>query len=162
MAFGDGTIQRKIVVRSDKDTHFSGALIQNAVEHEDIAIDERLHRTNEFVVEQIAIISDENLEWDVFFWSTSGNLDASDYDDDKFIEYQNFSSSSGKQIAAAGGFYYATSGLAIPYRDDGVDERSNSAILHVSLVNRSAGAKTAGSAGEAVVICTLRPVYGSA
>lgn len=158
MSERNGTKQRKVIVRSDKDTHFTGSLDQNAGEDESITI-EAIHRTNEFIIEHIAVLSDQNLEWDVFLWAKNTYAD-SDHDVDEFIEYVNFTSNSGKQIAAADIFYYSATGLSIPYRDDDVGSVNN-ASLHLSLVNRSASSKNSGATGEIVIIVSMRPVYGN-
>lgn len=145
---------RSYIVRSDKDTHFSGGLAQNAAELEALDLPGQWgSRCVEFVVENIVIIADQNLEWDLFFWK-SGDADDADLDLDAFVDYVNFPATSGKQVAGAGSFYYASpSDLGIP-----VTVTDNK--LNVSLVNRSVTAKNAGATGEVVVIFTLRPVFG--
>jgi len=144
-------------IRSDKDTHFSGALAQNAIELENLSFpaDWGTVGIQECVIEGITIQADQNLEWDVFIWATDGHSDT-DLDLDKFIDFTNFATTDGKQIAGAGQYYYSSpSNLSIPYRDD--DKTSE---LHVGLVNKSATAKNAGATGEVVVEFHVRPVYG--
>jgi len=148
---------RIIILRSDKDTHFTGSLSENAGELEALTIT-ATQFTNEFVIEQISIISNQNLEWDLFIWSSSIGPDTSDYDDDTYIEYQNFPKTTGKQIGGAGGFYYSASDIKIPYRDDDIDERANGSV-HCTLVNRSSTSKNAGATGEVVVVMYIRPIY---
>lgn len=141
-------------IRTDKDTHFTGGINQNAKEDESINFptDWGSLRINECVIEGIAIQSDQNLEWDVFIW-TGSEYDNTDLDTDVFLEYVNFSTTSGKQIAATNQYYYAITGLEIPYKD-----ADNTRKLHSSLCNRSATAKNAGATGEVVITFMVRPI----
>ena len=150
-----------IEYRSDKDTHFTGGLAQNAGEFETLSrtSGNPYPASNRFIIEKIAVQSDQNLDWDVVLWSGAA-ADATDLDADLFVEYEAFATTAGKQIAGANQFYYATSGLSIPYIDGDVERRSNSPQVHVTLVNRNAAAKNAGATGEVVVVITMRPVYG--
>ena len=130
-----------IIVKSDKDDHFTGALAQNAREDESLVI----HRgeVTRGQIESVSIISDQNLAWDVAFFENE-NFSNTDMDVDSFVDYESFTVASGVQIAGAGSYYYGTSGLDIPYT-------AGDGRIHVTLVNRSATTKTAGSAGEVVV-----------
>lgn len=140
---------------SDKDTHFSGALAQNAIEFENITFPSYWIGIKECIIEGISIQSDQNLEWDVMLFSKSSAEDT-DLDLDTFIDFFNFPSTSGKQIAGAGQYYYAFPAniMAIPYRDEDIKSQ-----LHVGLVNRSATAKNAGATGEVKIRFALRPIY---
>lgn len=147
-------------IRSDKDTHFTDGIAQNAVEHENIAFPGGLIGCGECVIEAIAIQSDQNLDWDVFFWGTDGNANT-DLDLDTFIEYVNFATTVGKQIGATAQFYYATTSLNIPYKDNDWDDTppiTAAAELHISLVNRSGTAKNSGATGEVVIDVSIRPI----
>lgn len=147
-----GDSNRIQVIRSDKDTHFTGALAQNAREDESIALPAQW-RTTECVVEGIAVISDQNLEWDVYLFSSSA-FSNSNMDLDMFADCTNFPSTSGKQIAGAGSYYYPSpSGIQLPYK-------SADSSIHIALVNRSATGKNAGATGEVVVLVYVRPVTG--
>lgn len=130
------------IVTTDKDSHFTGALAQNAKEDESIVVDLKDDRC---VIVSIALQSDENLAWDVFFWKTS-EFDNTNLDDDDFIGYVSFAAADGVRIGGAGQYYYSKDSLAIPYVDEG-----DASKLHVSLVCRSAAGKTAGAAGEVVI-----------
>ncbi len=129
-------------VRSDKDVDFTGAIAQNDHATADIAA----LPTNVGVIESISFTAEENLDWEIHFW-TASSFDDANLDADSWIEYVAFAIADGVSIANAipGTFRYAATGLSIPYRDtDGTN------TLHVSLVPRSA-AKTAGAAGEVVL-----------
>ena len=138
-------------VKSDKDTHFTDALAQNAVEHENIAMGNALVGCEECIIEGVVLLSDQNLEWDVFFWTRSTNLDT-DADIDTFLDYIKFKQTEGRQIAGTGLWYYSWTNLGIPYKDEDQSEE-----FHVSLCNRSATSKNAGATGEVVVKLMVRP-----
>ncbi|MEW6214546.1 MAG: hypothetical protein AB1478_04985 [Nitrospirota bacterium] len=144
-----------VYIRSDKDTHFTGGLAQHEFESESISFPNEVSHTNEVIIEGIAIQSDQNLEWDIYIW-TGVEYDNTDLDLDKFLEYVNFASTSGKQIGSplANQYYYSKTGLSIRYKDG-----DNTKKLHCSLVNRSATAKNAGATGEVVVQFTVSPIY---
>lgn len=144
-------------VRSDKDTHFTGALIQNAVEHENLDLPDDLAtlEADEFIVESIIVQSKENLEWDVYLFANASNTNT-DYDLDTFVDQTNFTVASGKRIAGANQYYYPTPVMGIPYKI--TDPETGK--IHVALVNRSAGAKSAGAAGEIVIGIKLSPIRG--
>ena len=72
---------------------------------------------------------------------------------DAFQSRWTFVTADGIRYAGTGQYYYYIDGLDIPYLDE-----DNSGELHLSLVNRSAGAKSAGSGGEVVVSITMQPV----
>ena len=145
-------------IKSDKDTHFTGSLAQNAVEIEvlDLPTDWVTLGISDIIIESISIQSDQNLEWDVMLFSTDGTTNA-DLDLDTFTDFFNFATTSGKQIGATGQFYYSSpsNNLQIPYKNS-----DNESKLHVALVNRSATAKNAGATGEFTVEFALRPVWG--
>ena len=145
-------------IKSDKDTHFSGALAQHAVEIEalDFPTGWSSLNINDLIIESISIQSDQNLEWDILLFSTDGTTNA-DLDLDTFTDFFNFATTSGKQIAAAGQFYYSSpsNNLQIPYKNT-----QNKSKLHVALVNRSATSKNAGATGEFTVEFVVRPVWG--
>jgi len=148
-------------IRSDKDTHFSGALAQNAGELESLSFPAELNAMNvrELVIESITIIFEQAaLEWDVYLWSKAAATTASNVDTDNFLAYVNFASTGGKQIAGTGSFYYSAFDLNLPYKDQDVNAITAGSKLHVTLVNRSATAKNAGATGEVVVLFGVRPV----
>lgn len=154
-----GTTQRIIEVRSLKGTHFTGEITQNNFEHENIAIPHP-PLVNQFIINHIAILSEEKREWDVFFWHKD-TQESTDLDVDTFIDFVNFPEADDRLgNTPVLPYYYAASGLNIPYKDkDVTKEKTTASELHLSLVNRSAGAKTAGAAGEVVVIVKMTPSW---
>jgi hypothetical protein len=104
----------------------------------------------------IEIISDQNLAWEVWLWATSSfNNNASDLDAVYPYGRWAFTAADGVQIAATGPFYYFISGLGVPYQDG-----QNLSKLNVMLVNRSATSKNAGASGEIVIKFALEPAVG--
>lgn len=146
------------IVVSDKDSHFTGGIAQNAMETESISFpsDWGVLGLNECIVESVSIQADQNLEWDVYIWEGS-EFNNADIDLDTFLDYFNFPTTSGKQIGATAQFYYASvaNNVAIPYRD-----KDKTSKLHVGLVNRSATAKNAGATGEITIKFNVRPIRG--
>lgn len=141
----------RVLIVTDKDTHFTGAIAQHAVEEEDI---EGL-KSNKITITKIAILADQNLIFDVLFYGKDSFANA-DLDLDAFQAFQTVDlATSGKQIAATGKYFLDVSNLAIDYEDK---DKSNE--LHIALCNRSAGAKTAGAAGEVVLMITYIPRVG--
>jgi hypothetical protein len=142
-------------VRTDKDTHFTGAIAQNAKEDENVVLPGALDgiRGNaRGYIKGIMIQSDENLAWELAFWSTDG-FENTDLDLDTFISRWSFVVADGVRFGGTGQYYYYIEGLKIPYVDE-----DNTGELHMSLVNRSAAAKTAGAAGEVVVEVYMEPM----
>lgn len=147
-------------VRSDKDEHFTGAIVQHAEERENITMPAALGGRLRLVC--ITLISDQQLAWELDFWFSktfSGAAVGADLDLDTFAGKWAFAAADGTQIGGAGPYYYHISGLDIPYRDNDHPQTTAQAKkaevasnpkLHVCLVNRSAAAKTAGAAGEIV------------
>ena len=148
-------------VRSDKDTHFTGEIVQHAGEKENLVMPGSLGGRSRIV--GVRIISDENLAWEPNIFGSDafeGGAPGADLDTDSFLGRHAFAVGDGLQIAATGPYYYFVSDLDIPYRDGdhpGPSGVSASPELHVWLVNRSAGAKTAGAAGEIMVEFLLVP-----
>jgi len=132
------TIFHRVV--SDKDLHFTGAIAQNAYEDANITglVVDRARITN------IAIKSRENLKYYLLFWAKDTFGDA-DVDVDTYVGHVELPLPlAGLKItqAATDIYYMNASDADLEYEDlDGTKE------LHVSLMNLSAAAKTAGAAG---------------
>lgn len=134
------TLPRLYTVRSLKGTHFTGALAQNAKEDESFDLPGGLKRVR---ITGVTLLSDQNLDWDIVQFRTSGTDDA-DADLDTQIDWVSFAVADGNQIAGAGLFRYGVTGLSLDLdNDDGK--------LHVGLVNRNSTAKIAGATGEVVI-----------
>lgn len=146
-----------IPILTDKDLHFTGALATDAEERENIvlpaAISAGLHCRSR--LRAIALISDQNLNWEIFLWGRDTFGDPADFDLNSFIGRWRFDQGDGVQIAGAGPFYYYVDGLDVPYED-----LDNSGELHISLVNRHATAKNAGATGEIVLKLVFDPTLG--
>ena len=129
-------------LKSDKDTHFAGALATGVKEDENLAglLANKIRITN------IAIQAKQALDFYLLFWrkDTFANTDL---DVDTFIgAVQLDLSTFGLQVGAAGQYYMSLESVDLDYEDE--DETGE---LHVSLYNNDAVAKIAGAAGEVVV-----------
>lgn len=132
------------LLRTDKDTLFTDALAVNAFENENlVGLPANIVR-----VKSVVILSVQRLGWELQFYGrdTFQNADA---DLDQFQEAIEFALTDGQQIAAAGLFRYAMTGLDIPIQD-----LDASLELHLALGTRQ-GAKLAGAPGEVVVLVAV-------
>lgn len=88
-----------IIIKTDKDTHFTGAIVQNAHKTESIDLtgitDAKQDRA--LKIGAINIQSAQNLEWDVYFWE-SNSFKQTDLDSDAYLFMVNFPASAQKQI----------------------------------------------------------------
>ncbi len=127
---------------TDKDVEFTGAIVQNAVEQENLAG----LASNRIRITGISIQSDQQLDYRVILFNKDTFANA-DLDIDTFAEEQELDLLSyGFLIAGASQYYMVVDGLAIDYDDeDGTHE------IHVALQNLSATAKNAGATGEVVL-----------
>lgn len=130
-----------IFVRSDKDTHFTTALIQYASEYEDLSIGGIAPTTRaDGIITSIRLLSLQNLAWWVGFYTRRRNYQAN-YDLDTLVGAQSFVA--GDAFLSATTYIYIATGLRMPYQDEDMLGE-----LHVGLHNRSASAKTAGDGGQ--------------
>jgi hypothetical protein len=127
-------------IRSLKGTHFTGALATNAIEMENLGA----ASTPNVIVTRVTLWSDQNLDWDVMFFRTLASQPNADADVDTMVDWVRFAVADGVQVAGAGLFRYAASGLNIRYAP--VD---GNVIL--GLINRNAVGKNAGGTGEVVI-----------
>ena len=134
--------------KSDKDSHFTGAIIQNAIEEENITG----LSADEITITGISIIADEALSYRVWLFETD-DFQETDLDNDEFVEFVDLDlSANGARIGATGAYYYAQTNIAIDYEDlDATNE------LHIALQNLSVAAKTAGATGEVVIKISYTP-----
>jgi hypothetical protein len=105
-------------------------------------------------VRAITILSVQNLAWEVILWGkdtyNTGAIEA------QFpLGQWAFATGDGTQIAGTGLYLYHVDGLDIPYVD-----LDASGEVHLMLVNRSAGAKSADAAGAILVQLQLEPCLG--
>lgn len=134
---------------SDKDVHFTGAIAQNGMETESLDLDSHLQSigVNEIFIRSVSVQSKENLEWDVYLFGDN-NFNNTDLDLDRFTDNFNFPLTSGLQIGGANQYYYPSpsNNIQIPYKDEDLTSK-----MHVGLVCRTAGGKSAGTAGQVVI-----------
>lgn len=136
-------------IRSDKDTHFAGALGQYEKEDENLSG----LITNTIKIVQITLQADQQLRFKVMFWSKD-TFDDTDLDVDTFIgEVDIDLATYGIRIGSANQWYLDIRGIDLRYRDD-----DNSNELHVSVLNMSGTGKTAGSGGEVVIEVAYAPI----
>ena len=131
--------QNIYTLSTDKDTHFTGALVQYAKADEDLAglVSNKLRFTS------IAVEADQNLDFWLIFWSKD-TKDDTNLDLDAFRGAIEFDLSTyGIRPGGAGQYYLSLEDVNLDYDDeDGTKE------IHMSLYNADATAKNAGATGE--------------
>ena len=136
------------LIRSDKDSHFTGALGQYAKEDENLVG----MITNKGRISGITLESDQQLWYKVLIWSKD-TFDDTDLDLDTLIgEIDMKLNIYGWQVNGTGTWYMDMRNLAVDIMDE-----DNSNELHISLMNMSGTGKAAGSSGEVVVQVTYSP-----
>ncbi len=135
-------VQRFWSLTSLKGTHFTGALVQNAFEAENITG----LVSNEIRITGLVIQSDQALNYRLVFFSKDTHEDT-DLDVDAIIsEVAIDLASYGWRLAGANQYYMVINGLSVDYEDlDGSRE------IHVALQNLDATSKNAGGSGEVTV-----------
>lgn len=158
---------------------FSATLAQNAGLNGRVKLPEAIAagRNAACLVQGIQVVSLDQNDWEFWFWRNSG-FQSGHPDLDSLAGFWAFTvaSGDGKRIGGAGNYYYYIDGLGIYYEDDDAltttpppagnpdpTWRASSngqagAYLNVTLVNRSAGAKTA--SGWFDVTFILEPTLG--
>lgn len=179
---------QQVPVFAPSGIYWTGALAQNAGAFQRVALPDSIGagRTARSRIKALSITSFDNLAWELWFWRSLGGVGASgqiapstdpaNVNLEHFAGFWSFAATDGKQIGAANAFYYYIDGLDILYEDleGGLTVPSPgqtplvrqgqgalvqpSAFLNVTLVNRSAGAKTAGAVFKATFI--LEPTLG--
>jgi hypothetical protein len=146
---------RVFFATTDKDVDFTGALAQNASATATLSVPQ-LPSSCQARLNNIQIISDQQLAWEVWLWGTS-DFAANSSNLDAVFPFGRwaFTAADGVQIAGAGPYYYFISGLGLPYQ-----ELAGLSKLNVMLVNRSATSKNAGVTGEIVIKFALEPAVG--
>ena len=136
-------VQPFYTLRTDKDSHFTGAIAQNATEEENLTG----LNTNKVRITSVAIQSDQQLDYRVILFNSDTFADT-DLDADRyFADVELDLPSYGFRIAGAGQYYMVVNGLSIDYEDLDASKE-----LHVALQNLSATGKNAGATGEVVVL----------
>lgn len=139
--------RERVVVSSG--TLFAATLAQNAGLAARIPLPESVAagRHARCLIESIQIVSADQLDFEVWFWGNQNGQQSGHPDLESFLGFWSFSvaGGDGKQIAGVGLYYYYIDGLGIHYYDfDAHNQPALGAFLNVTLVNRSAGAKSAG------------------
>lgn len=141
---------------SDKDTHFAGALADNAIENESISMptDWGTSGIQKCIISELSFQADENLDWELIFWS-DGDYNSTDLDLSKIVTRISIPETSSDRIAGSNQFYYENPLVqSIEYVD-----KDNTSKIHVGLICRSAAGKTAGASGEVVLRMGCTPYF---
>lgn len=122
-------------------SQFRSALAQNAAENLSLDVNSYgVGQRVDAIIRTLQITSVEDRQWELWFYGRN-TYNTPTVDSNTRVGWWLFGVA-GKQIGAAGLYHYYVDGLYIPYRD--LDQTGK---IHMSLINRSAGAKSAGDAG---------------
>lgn len=148
----DNFLPQAWVVRSDKDTHFTGVLATNAMELEVLgdAAPTSSNRvpTIRSKITRITVISEQNLAWDIMLFKAAFTPPlTADADLHPLVDWLSFTAGDGVRVAAAGLYLYSWSGFSFPYYTTDVMGR-----IHVGLINRDGTAKLASAGGGAIAV----------
>lgn len=148
-----GKITRVTTLASSQ---FRSALVQNAGENLSLEVQRYgLGQRVDSVIRSVQILSVEDRQWELWFYGkNSYNTAPADPDLNTAYGFWWFGVS-GRRIAAVGLYMFYVDGLYIPYTD-----QDSSSKVHMTLINRSAGAKTAGDAGAIRVQLGLEMALG--
>lgn len=153
-------------VATNSVTQFTDALITGAAENENVvlpgAIAAGMHCRS--IVRHLVVASVEQLAWEIVFFATR-SFQTAPLPQSSFISSFQFSAGNSKQYAPGGPFYYQAANIDLPYQDLDFENtqlppEERGGKLHLMLVNRSPGAKTAGPNGAIQIICYMEPTYG--
>lgn len=129
------------IIKTDKDTHFTSAIVQFNHETENLTG----LTDNKIFIRGVNIQSDQNLKFRLIFWTkdtfADTDLDLDTYIDDVILDMSDTTNTF--RINNTGQYYLNVSDLNILYEDE---DSSNE--LHISLQNLSAVSKNAGATGE--------------
>lgn len=143
------------VVSTVAASQFRSALAQNAAENLSLDVaSSGVGQRVDSILRSIKILSVEDRQWELWFYGRSTYDTSNDPDVNTFRGAWLFGVS-GVRIGGAGLYHYYVDGLYIPLKD--LDQTSK---IHMSLINRSAGAKSAGNAGAIRVALGLEMSLG--
>jgi hypothetical protein len=156
------------VVRAATDpaTQFTGALLtaERATENLRLPLAIGAGGHSRAIIRHIVVTSMEQLAWEIVFFSRR-SFATSPIGSSAFLMSVQFAAASSKQYGIGTPFYYQSIGVDLPYADLDFEDRTlpedqRGGNLHLMLVNRSPGAKTAGALGAIAIVCYLEPTYG--
>ncbi len=137
------------VYSTDKDVHFTGAIVMNAEEQENLTG----LLSNRYMIRGVNIQSIQPLKYRLIFWSSDQfsnvDLDLDYYIDDVELD---MSASPAFRINGVNQYYLNVGGLEIIYEDFDITRE-----LHISLQNESAIAKIAGALGTVQLDIKMSP-----
>ncbi|MDD1678036.1 MAG: hypothetical protein LUO93_02470 [Methanomicrobiales archaeon] len=157
------------LVSTDPATQFTAALAQNAYDTVSLEAGEGIPEKLGFVdqgigagrtvasrLRAIAVISKENLAWEIWLWG-QGTFNASGSDPAKVFPLGRwaFGAADGVQLAGTGLYYYYSDANDHPYVD--LDRKGK---IHLMLVNRSVTGKSAGATGAMRIQLALEATMG--
>ena len=148
-----GASQKTVTwIRTDKDTHFTSAIVQLAIDTEQVS---DVLPNDEVLIHEIVCLCDEAIDYILYIYENSG-YNTADADTDATIGEVAFDLATiGEQISSTG-LYRLTVRLEQPIHIKNTDKSND---LFLGLSPRS-GAKTVGASGEIVFKFAVEPIFG--
>jgi len=143
-------------IATDKDTDFEATLAENAILSEsiDMPTDWQTADIQKCIISEMSVQSDENLDWELLFWA-NGDYNNTDLDLSKVITRISLAATTADQIAGSNQYIYDNPlAQSIEYVDE-----DNTSKIHISLINRSASAKSADPNGSIVIRIGCTPYF---
>jgi hypothetical protein len=145
-------------VRSNPALHFTGALAQNAVTAVVSLPGLPRFGSLRYLLRAISVTAKEHFGPDLNFFSSASGL-TTEPATDRFLSRFTFDADLGAQLGAAGLWRYYIDGLAIPYYDSDALAAGTSPLLHLTLGNVEATAKSAGAGGATGISVWVEPFF---
>lgn len=147
---------KQVLAKTVATRDFLGAIAQNAAAF--LSLDVKALSVGENVdaiLKSVHIVSVEDLDWELWFFRTSGAAGNSTDPDVNSAYGVAVLPSTAVRIGAAGLYHFYLEDLDIPLLDS---ERTSK--IHMALINRAAAGKTAGAAGAVRVALSIEPALG--
>lgn len=147
---------KRVIARTLTTREFTGAIAQNAaafasLDVKGLGVGERV----DSVLRSITVVSVEDLDWEVWFFTKTGAVGNSADPDVNTLIGRVVLPTTALQIAGAGLFTFYAEGLNTLL----LDEQGTSKI-HMALVQRAAAGKSAGAAGAVRLSLVLEQALG--
>jgi hypothetical protein len=133
----------QVLVSIPSGTLLTATLAQNAALNARVPLPEAIAagRHGRSIIRSIRVVSFDTNDWEFWFWRNKQFQNSGHPDLESFAGLAVLLATNNKRIGAAGMYYYYLGALDIPYEvNDPLD--IDRPFLNVTLINRSAGAKT--------------------
>lgn len=147
---------KRLIAKTLSTRDFTGSLAQNAGAFVSLDVSGLGVGINvDSLLRAVNVVSMEDLDWELWFFRKTGTAGNDANPDTNALSGLVVLSATAVRIAGAGLYTFYTEGLNIHLFDE--DRTSK---IHMALINRTAGSKTAGAAGAVKVTLVIEPAMG--